>query len=732
MSSSVVHLPKSLDVIAKIEGGSPLAAVLCHPTKTKKVSDLMVRLKGESKRYNLAHFYNYYTKRFNISKRFSISTVGFYGVLGCLFVGDRSIRELLTLLKPAELAQLGQKPGTPVATVATVATGAVVDEMASFEAAVHKQMVSGSAVAPAVAPATATATATATTAATATATAEPITEASLTAAVMVALEKQVRAALVEAFQPATTTATATAAAAATAATTVTEDEETEEEKLCAIDDYLGEQEAAASLAAVDPHDEPTFVPLPPFPSIPKEERDKESAQLKDLALGDTEVLIASKTHTTAVTLKADGTFTYRDIGIDNTFSLLHSSELMWYFNKGHWGNEILRKPLEHIYCGVYTLAAHLQHKDKTLPVVPVVPIKPRVTQELRDAESSIFRDFLVCDGVARRLEVRYKDAVMSSCSLQTDGTFTFVDHNEVYYFNLCALELIWHFNERLFRLGPDYDPIVSARPLDHIYFVASPRQSLGRFLEEASATSTSTSTSTPATAAAATATSTPATAAAATATSTAPTLTSTSTSGEHQPDCHCYAFPDEDYDDYDEEGAEPPLHVLSIPESVRSQEIALLRQFAHGCESTKVYVMNNMVADITLESDGTFSLYRPSQQVIADLNSLEVLYLLSPQTTASRELFEARAHSDPTYALDQFTFASNPWKSLAVLVAEKEDEMAVANAVATATSPAALLEQEKAKEAELRAEIELWRAVRAQQQINKDLEKQLAALKELA
>ena len=199
--------------------------------------------------------------------------------------------------------------------------------------------------------------------------------------------------------------------------------------------------------------------------------------------------------------------------------------------------------------------------------------------------------------------------------------------------------------------------------------------------------------------------------------------------------CHCYAFSDEE--------AEPPPSVLSIPAPVRSQEIRLLRQFALSCESTKVYVMNNMVADITLGYDGMFTLHRPSQQLIANLHSLELLYLVSPQTTADRDLFETRGHSDPTYALDQLTFASNPWKSLAVLVAEKEDQMAVATSTSTSAStstststsatvsPQALLQKAKAKEAELRAEIELWRAVRAQQQINKDLEKQLAALKEL-
>ena len=724
MSSSVVHLPKTLDVLAKIEGGLPLAAVLCNPKKTKRVSDLTVRLKGESKKsYNLAHFYNYYTKRFNISKRFSISTVGFYGVLGCLFVGDRSVKALLESLPATELAQLGQ-----AATAAPApAPAPVVNEMASFEAAVHKQMVSGSAAA-AVAP---------------TATAEPITEASLTAAVMVALEKQVRAALVEALQP-TTTATATA----------TEDEETEEEKLCAIDEYLDGKAAEATATTprfkpVNPFGDndkpytPTSVPLPPFPSIPKEERDKESAQLKDLALGDTEVLIASKRDTKAVTLKADGTFRYDKLSLHHmkeqengvwtpefhitaTFDSLHSSELLWHFNEEFFGNKILRKPLEHIYCGVYTLAAHLQHKDKTLPVVPVAPIKPRVTQEMRDLESGLLKELLGTQ--TRRLEVRYKDTVMSTCCLETNGKFTFVDHNEAYYLDLCASELIWHFNERLFRLGAEYDPILPTKslsnPLDHIYFVASPRLSLGKFLEADADVTLTTLTST--SEAAATSTSEPAA---------LPT-------GEHQADCHCYAFPDEDYDDYDEE-VEPLLHVLSIPEPVRSQEIQVLRWFAHDCDSTKVYVMNNMVADITLEYDGTFTLHKQSQQPIADLNSLEVLYLLSSRTTADRELFETRARSDPTYALDQFTFASNPWKSLAVLVAEKEDQVAVAastststSATATATatatvSPQTLLQQEKAKEVELRAEIELWRAVRAQQQINKDLEKQLAALKEL-
>ena len=110
--STVTNLPKHLDVVARMEGGEPLAAVLERP-KSKRLSDLVIRIKYQKKTYNLAHFYNYYTKRFNISTRFGLSTVGFYGVLDCLFVGDRSVRALLETLPPAGICYRGGPETTP-------------------------------------------------------------------------------------------------------------------------------------------------------------------------------------------------------------------------------------------------------------------------------------------------------------------------------------------------------------------------------------------------------------------------------------------------------------------------------------------------------------------------------------------------------------------------------------------------------------------------------------------
>ena len=135
---------------------------------------------------------------------------------------------------------------------------------------------------------------------------------------------------------------------------------------------------------------------------------------------------------------------------------------------------------------------------------------------------------------------------------------------------------------------------------------------------------------------------------------------------------------------------------------------------------------------MSLESDGTFTFRRPSYSCIADLHSLEVMYLLSPQTSADRKEWEDRGRLDPLYALDELAFAYNPLKSLRRMVFEKaatSTSVTSTSTAATTVSPQALLQQEKDKEATLRAEIALWTQIQAQRQLNKDLEKQIAALK---
>jgi hypothetical protein len=453
MSSTVANLPKFLNVVVRMEGGSELNAVLGRP-KSKRVGDLMIRLKYTEDTYNLRHFYNYYTKRFNIPRDSGVRSN--YDILSFLFVGDRSVKDLLASLSPAELAQVGQ--ATVTAAVAATAFPASVTpaaaDLASFEAAVRTQMVSGSA----------SAVATATETATATATAEPR------------------------FKPL---------------------------------NPFGDNDNNSEPYKV------TSVPLPPFPSVPKEERDKESELLKHLVLEDMEVLIASKREPKAVTLKAAA---------------------------------------------------------EAAAAAPTVPV----------------------------------------------------------------------------------------------------------------------------------------------------------TTGEHQHDCCCYAFEDEE--------VEPLLNVLTLPDSVRSQEKLHVRPFTlpKDCRPI-VHIASMGLINVSLEPDGTFTFRPPYHSPIADLHSLEVLYLLSPQTSADRKEWEDRGRLDPLYALDQLALAFNPLMSLRMRLSTSTSTSATSTLTSTSTStststltstsatadsPQALLQKEKAKEAELRSEIALWTAIANQHQLNKELEKQLAALKE--